>query len=168
MNIDNIFDYTFEAYQKCAHQLIIDEPVGRDLLIQLIENKDKYSRELDHVLADLIESAGFYPYLLKERLHISSSAQKIRFENNRSLNIEGKVFHDEQKYLLDLINSNKNVIASAPTSFGKSLLIEEIVASMKYKNILIIQPTLALLDETRKKLSRYLDKYKLIIRTNQK
>ncbi|EGO4551727.1 hypothetical protein IT040_004774, partial [Escherichia coli] len=60
MNIDNIFDYTFEAYQKCAHQLIIDEPVGRDLLIQLIENKDKYSRELDHVLADLIESAGFY------------------------------------------------------------------------------------------------------------
>ncbi|WP_165470949.1 DEAD/DEAH box helicase, partial [Klebsiella pneumoniae] len=107
------------------------------------------------------------PYLLKENLHLSSSAQKIRFENNRSLNIEGKIFHDEQKYLLDLINSDKNVIASAPTSFGKSLLIEEIVASMKYKNILIIQPTLALLDETRKKLSRYLDNYKLIIRTNQ-
>lgn len=168
MKIDDVFDYTFETYQKCAHQLILDESVGRDLLIQLIENKDKYSRELDHVLADLIESAGFYPYLLKEGLNISSSAQKIRFENNRSLNIEGKVFHDEQKYLLDLINSNKNVIASAPTSFGKSLLIEEIVASMKYKNILIIQPTLALLDETRKKLSRYLDKYKLIIRTNQK
>jgi replicative superfamily II helicase len=41
--------------------------------------------------------------------------------------------------------------ASAPTSFGKSLLIEEIVASKKYKNIIIIQPTLALLDETRKK-----------------
>ncbi|EPY5262368.1 DEAD/DEAH box helicase [Klebsiella variicola] len=168
MKIDDVFDYTFETYQKCAHQLILDESVGRDLLIQLIENKDKYSRELDHVLADLIESAGFYPYLLKEGLNISSSAQKIRFENNRSLNIEGKVFHDEQKYLLDLINSNKNVIASAPTSFGKSLLIEEIVASMEYKNILIIQPTLALLDETRKKLSRYLDKYKLIIRTNQK
>lgn len=168
MKIDDVFDYTFETYQKCAHQLILDESVGRDLLIQLIENKDKYSRELDHVLADLIESAGFYPYLLKEGLNISSSAQKIRFENNRSINIEGKVFHDEQKYLLDLINSNKNVIASAPTSFGKSLLIEEIVASMKYKDILIIQPTLALLDETRKKLSRYLDKYKLIIRTNQK
>lgn len=168
MKVDNVFDYTFETYQKCAQQLILDEPVGRDLLIQLIENKDKYSRELDHILADLIESAGFYPYLLKEGLYISSSAQKIRFENNRSANIEGKVFHDEQKYLLDLVNSNKNVIASAPTSFGKSLLIEEIVASMKYRNILIIQPTLALLDETRKKLSRYLDKYKLIIRTNQK
>lgn len=174
MNVDNVtkykdsFDYTFEMYRKCAHQLIIDEPSGRDLLIQIIENRNKYSHELDHVLADLIESAGFYPYLIKEGLCLSSSAQKIRFENNRSLNIEGKIFHDEQKYLLDLINSDKNVIASAPTSFGKSLLIEEIVASLKYKNILIIQPTLALLDETRKKLSKYLDKYKLIIRTNQK
>ncbi|QJT83763.1 DEAD/DEAH box helicase [Kosakonia sp. MUSA4] len=161
------FDYTFETYQRCAHLLITNEVVGRDFLIQLIENRNDYSRELDHVLADLIESAGFYPYLLKESLHLSSSAQKIRFANNRSLNIEGKIFHDEQKYLLDLINSDKNVIASAPTSFGKSLLIEEIVASMKYKNILIIQPTLALLDETRKKLSKYLEKYKLIIRTNQ-
>ncbi|WP_168403564.1 DEAD/DEAH box helicase family protein, partial [Erwinia amylovora] len=54
-----------------------------------------------------------------------------------------------------------------PTSFGKSLLIEEIVSSLKYKNILIIQPSLALLDETRKKLSKYLNSYKLIVRTSQ-
>ncbi len=50
------------------------------------------------------------------------------------------------------MESDKNLIVSAPTSFGKSLLIEDIVASRKYKNIVIIQPTLALLDETRKKL----------------
>jgi replicative superfamily II helicase len=106
---------------------------------------------LDAILADLVESAGFYPYIIKNDLSLSSSSQKIRFENNRSINIIDKVFHDEQKYLIDLINSEKNVIASAPTSFGKSLLIEEIVASKKYKNIIIIQPTLALLDETRKK-----------------
>ncbi|MGS4443454.1 DEAD/DEAH box helicase [Enterobacter roggenkampii] len=67
----------------------------------------------------------------------------------------------------NLINSEKNVIASAPTSFGKSLLIEEIVASKKYKNIIIIQPTLALLDETRKKISKYSNDYKLIVRTSQ-
>ncbi|ELY2478151.1 DEAD/DEAH box helicase, partial [Cronobacter sakazakii] len=89
------------------------------------------------------------------------------FENNRSINIIDKVFHDEQKYLIDLINSEKNVIASAPTSFGKSLLIEEIVASKKYQNIIIIQPTLALLDETRKKISKYHNYYKLIVRTSQ-
>lgn len=54
-----------------------------------------------------------------------------------------------------------------PTSFGKSLLIEELVASKKYKNIVIIQPTLALLDETRLKLKKYSDAYKIIVRTSQ-
>ncbi len=60
-----------------------------------------------------------------------------------------------------------NVIVSAPTSFGKSLLIEEIVASNRFKNLVIIQPTLALLDETRHKLQKYSTDYKLIIRTSQ-
>ena len=47
------------------------------------------------------------------------------------------------------------------------MLIEDIVASNRYKNLLIIQPTLALLDETRKNLSKYKDIYKLIIKTSQ-
>ncbi|WP_438435631.1 DEAD/DEAH box helicase [Klebsiella pneumoniae] len=164
---DALFEYTFNEYQKCARLLISDENQGRDELIKILEKKNDYSRILDGVLADLIESAGFYPYIIKNDLTLSSSSQKIRFENNRSINIKDKVFHDEQKYLLDLINSEKNVIASAPTSFGKSLLIEEIVASKKYKNIIIIQPTLALLDETRKKISKYSNDYKLIVRTSQ-
>jgi hypothetical protein len=41
------------------------------------------------------------------------------------------------------------------------------VASKKFKNILIIQPTLALLDETRKKLKKYQEDYKIIIKTSQ-
>lgn len=56
---------------------------------------------------------------------------------------------------------------SAPTSFGKSMLIEEIVASKEYNNIVIIQPTLALLDETRRKLKKYANKYKIIVKTSQ-
>lgn len=59
------------------------------------------------------------------------------------------------------------MIISAPTSFGKSLLIEEIVANKKFRDIVIIQPTLALLDETRKKLSHYNDVYKIIVHTSQ-
>jgi len=70
--------------------------------------------------------------------------------------------------LLQYLNTENNIIVSAPTSFGKSLLIEEIVASRVFNNIVIIQPTLALLDETRKKLQKYNEHYKLIIRTSQK
>jgi hypothetical protein len=84
--------------------------IGRDELIKILEKKNDYSRILDGVLADLIESAGFYPYIIKNDLTLSSSSQKIRFENNRSINIKDKVFHDEQKYLLDLINSEKTLL----------------------------------------------------------
>src|SRR5690606_11887555 len=75
--------------------------------------------------------------------------------------------HEEQLELFKHLNTNKNVIVSAPTSFGKSLLVEEVIASKRYKNIVIIQPTLALLDETRRKLLKYRDSFKLIVRTSQ-
>lgn len=61
---------------------------------------------------------------------------------HQSNNLENRYFHSEQKKIDDLIKNHVNVIVSAPTSFGKSMLIEEIVASGEYKNIVIIQPTL--------------------------
>ena len=118
---------------------------------------------------DIIESAGFYPYLewQKECLLFKNTAGEIRKEFHWSHNLK-KYFHEEQKLHSDFLqNSKRNLIVSAPTSFGKSLLIQEVVASKKYKNIIIIQPTLALLDETRKKLMEYKDIYKIIVRTTQ-
>ncbi len=107
---DALFEYTFNEYQKCARLLISDENQGRDELIKILEKKNDYSRILDGVLADLIESAGFYPYIIKNDLTLSSSSQKIRFENNRSINIKDKVFHDEQKYLLILFYKRRMII----------------------------------------------------------
>lgn len=158
---------TFDIYRHCAATLIQDEEEGINLLIHVLNSREKFSISLDEMLADLVESIGFYPYLKKESLNLSSTSSRIRQVASLSSNIEDKYFHEEQKYVLDLLNSDKNVIVSAPTSFGKSLLIEEIVASYKYKNIVVIQPTLALLDETRKKLSKYEEHYKIIVRTSQ-
>ncbi|UNP89516.1 DEAD/DEAH box helicase [Aeromonas encheleia] len=169
LNQKQSFDFseTFNIYRECASQLIQNENSGIDTLIKILNSKSKLSSSLDNMLADLIESVGFYPYLEKEDLNLSSTDAKIRRATNISSNIVNKIFHDEQKHILKLLESGKNVIVSAPTSFGKSLLIEEVVASLKYKNIVVIQPTLALLDETRKKLSKYEEHYKIIVRTSQ-
>lgn len=158
---------TFDIYRHCAAALIQDEEEGINLLIHVLNSREKFSNSLDEMLADLVESIGFYPYLKKESLNLSSTSSRIRQAASLSSNIQDKYFHEEQKYVLDLLNSDKNVIVSAPTSFGKSLLIEEIVASYKYNNIVVIQPTLALLDETRKKLSKYEENYKIVVRTSQ-
>ncbi|MDC4437436.1 DEAD/DEAH box helicase [Acinetobacter sp. PVC-6A] len=161
------FDETFSIYSECSKSLIQDEKIGIEFLIYILNYKDKFDPALDEILSDLTESIGFYPYLQKEKLKLNDTKANIRLGINESKNIKNKYFHDEQKYVLDILNSGKNLILSAPTSFGKSLLIEEIVASNKYKNIVIIQPTLALLDETRKKLNKYNLYYKLILRTSQ-
>jgi len=57
--------------------------------------------------------------------------------------------HKYQKNILDMynFNSTNRFFLSATTSFGKTFLIYEIMKKMKYKNIILIFPTIALLSE---------------------
>jgi hypothetical protein len=58
-------------------------------------------------------------------------------------------------------------VLSAPTSFGKSLIIDALLASGKFDNVVIIVPTIALIDETRRRLSRFRQRYKIITHPSQ-
>lgn len=164
----NVFDFesTFALYKRVSEIIIENEVVAQRLIVNILDNKDKFDQSLNIVLTDLIEAVGFYPYISKENLKLDSTDSLIRQVYHHSENLD-KYLHEDQRHLLSLLNSDKNVIVSAPTSFGKSLLIEEFVASNKFRNIIIIQPTLALLDETRRKLKKYDKNYKLIVRTSQ-
>lgn len=54
----------------------------------------------------------------------------------------------DQKRLFEKFQTSKRLIISAPTSFGKSRIVQEIIIHNKYKNLLIVLPTIALLNET--------------------
>ncbi len=54
----------------------------------------------------------------------------------------------EQKELFNFFQENKRIVISAPTSFGKSRIITEIVNHNDYFNIAVVLPTIALLSET--------------------
>ena len=58
------------------------------------------------------------------------------------------VLTKDQKTLIDFFKANRRIIVSAPTSFGKSRVIEEIIIGNDYRNIFIVLPTIALLNET--------------------
>ncbi len=141
----------------------------RLVLIYLLDNWNKIDVQAQQMWVDMIESVGFYPYLekYKDQLQLDNTAGLIRKGLYKSRYLSNLYLHEEQKELLQRISLGKNIIISAPTSFGKSLLIEEIVSSRLYKNIVIIQPTLALLDETRKKLMKYDSDYKIVVKTTQ-
>lgn len=147
---------------------------AREIVIYILEYWSNVPDIYKQLFTDIIAECGFYPYLEKDkdklnfnnlRLEIQKELHKSEFiKSNRQI-----YFHEAQNEVKDLLlNTDKNIVVSAPTSFGKSLLIEEIVASGKYNNILVIQPTLALLNETRNNLRKYDDIYQIIVRVSDK
>ena len=166
------YDESFQLAGKCSQLLESNNAdevkEGRKLIISVLNRLKELPDETKNIWGDLIEAAGFYPYIFQSGVDISeeSLADRARIASFESDYLD-KFLHVEQKGISKKIFSGKNLVVSAPTSFGKSLLIEEIVASRKYKNIVIIQPTLALLDETRIKLKKYNNTYKIIVRTAQ-
>jgi hypothetical protein len=46
------------------------------------------------------------------------------------------------------------VILTAPTSFGKTLVVDALIASGRYRNVVVVVPTIALIDEVRRRLSQ--------------
>lgn len=169
ISYEQSFSFSLECARLLANGKKEDEIRVRQIVIHVLNAWGKIPSETYPIWNDIIESVGFYPYLEFNMPDMKgdSLSDEIRINSYRS-DYLGKIYmHKKQKKLSKLLMQEKNVIASAPTSFGKSLLIEEIVASNKYKNIVIIQPTLALLDETRLKLKKYNGQYKIIVRTSQ-
>jgi len=160
------FENSFAILKICNILLNneVYEGKGRDLVIRVLDGWDKIHPATYDAWNDVVEAAGLQPYVQYELL---TGAACIRHEYFKSKALKDVYFHEEQMKLSMLLNASKSIIVSAPTSFGKSLLIEEIVSTLRYKNIVIIQPTLALLDETRKKFQKYRDIYDIIISTSQ-
>ena len=81
---------------------------------------------------------------------IYNGLSKSKIDKNISL-------YPEQVHLLQKIKKEDAVIVSAPTSFGKTFCVFEYIIREKPKNVVMIVPTLALVDEYIKKI---LKKYK--------
>jgi len=160
------YEDSFNLSKYCSQLLRKkeEEKFGRDIVIRVKDAWSKIDSNTKPIWNDLTEAAGLYPYVDTESL---SKSALIRYEYHKSPFMAGMFLHEEQQTLSIELQSGKAVVVSAPTSFGKSLLIEEVVASKIYKNLVIIQPTLALLDETRKKLLKYRNDYKIIVSTSQ-
>lgn len=160
------YDDSFVLSQFCSIQLSNKETEGlaRDIVIRVRDAWDKIPETTKPIWNSLTEAVGLYPYVDPEQLSTSSL---IKYEYHKSPYLNDVYLHEEQQQLSVELQSGRSVVVSAPTSFGKSLLIEEVIASGIYRQIVIIQPTLALLDETRKKLLKYREHYKIIVSTNQ-
>ena len=68
-----------------------------------------------------------------------------KLEHNISL-------HPDQYKALKLLEKNQGLILSAPTSFGKTYVVFEYIARFLPHTVFLVVPTLALIDEYKKKI----------------
>lgn len=160
------YENSFAISQLCSLLLRSreNEKYGREIVIRIQDAWKKIDKNTYPIWNDLTAAAGLYPYVDPKQL---SQSSLLCYEYHKSPHLKDVYLHEEQQYLSLELQSKRSLVVSAPTSFGKSLLIEELVASRLYRQIVIIQPTLALIDETRKKLLKYKDNYKIIVSTGQ-
>ncbi|MEH3116372.1 MAG: DEAD/DEAH box helicase [Methylorubrum populi] len=143
-----------------------EDPVAQSLLIRALEHREDFAA-CSSFLNALLRETGLYPYAEPNEL---STRDRLAFEFHRPdgrLADAGMVFHRVQAQVYWRLVDGENVILSAPTSFGKSLVIDALIASGKFRRVALVVPTIALIDETRKRLSRFGDAYKIVTHASQ-
>lgn len=147
-------------------RLLNDNPnKGREALIRVLEHRSELPT-YDAIITSLIQKSGLYPYIYDTQNLSSSDLMGLEFHSVEGL--EEIVLHSVQGKVYRALCDGQNVILSAPTSFGKSLLIDAMIASRRFDSIVVIVPTIALIDETRRRLTkRFSPEFKIITHPSQ-
>lgn len=146
----------FRIMQKAALAINAGEPDDPQLLQIVPRLADLLPahaelRPLLEPFSALARATGLWNYI--DRDH-ADAADKLIADAVTAEELGGITFHREQIAALNKLLAGENLILSAPTSFGKSLLIDALLASGKYQRVAIVLPTIALLDEFRRRLRR--------------
>lgn len=134
---------------------------GQELLLRLVGLMN-HLPGLVPVIDALLREVGLFPYIEAG----DSFRDAVARESHRIEGID-KYFHREQFEAFQEILEGRNVLLSAPTSFGKSLIIDAVIASGRFANIAIVVPTIALMEETRRRVSRIDSSYRVLTQVGQ-
>lgn len=141
-----------------------EEVEVQKLVLYALENRKRFGA-FSEIVDGLLRSRGLYPYMREDHL---SPVERLAFEAHKPLGMQDIVFHQKQAEVYVRLLAGENVVLSAPTSFGKSLLIDAMIATGKYSNVAVVVPTIALIDETRRRLSvRFGSEFKVITHASQ-
>lgn len=124
---------------------------------------DKISKSLRNKIDDIIITLDIYPLLYDENYIedkkiyfnvLDEIRMKIREKN-------GKLLNNTQYFVRNKILEKKNIVFSAPTSFGKSSIvidsINQLIEEKNARKILFILPTKALINEYRRKIKKVIN-----------
>ncbi|CVE37381.1 ski2-like helicase [Serratia marcescens] len=140
---------------------------GRDLVIRALDKFKLFDAVEQSLLLNMVRAVGLFPYITP---HLKSMAisDRLAYEAHRVEGVEqDMVFHHLQAHVFSLIMQSRNVVLSASTSVGKSLVIDAVLAQRRFKKVVVIVPTIALIDETRRRLVKRFKDFNLITHPSQ-
>lgn len=162
-------DQAFQALSFIAGLLSggrADVSNARDLLIRMLDLRSQLGVN-DRIYEALLREAGLFAYI--ESPGDLSTADLLALEAHRPLDFPDPevIFHPVQARAYRYLLSGRSVILSAPTSFGKSLILDAVLRSGRFDNVAVVVPTLALIDETRRRLTRLGSGHRVISHPSQ-
>ncbi|CAN7654218.1 DEAD/DEAH box helicase [Rhizobium sp. LjRoot254] len=161
----------FRVVQGASKMLQLTQADDPDILeavprlIELLENNPETLGSFREIVFALARASGLWNYINRDEADETDAfvAEAVTAEE-----LGGITFHREQVIALNTLLSGKNLILSAPTSFGKSLLIDALLATGKYDRVAIVLPTIALLDEFRRRLmARFSKRFQIIMHPSE-
>ncbi|OWK24508.1 hypothetical protein AJ87_21430 [Rhizobium yanglingense] len=103
-----------------------DEVAARNTLIKLLSEMEREREPYPKVLNQLIRSTGLFPYMQLDNGSWDQKYVHAAFEVDVG---KGRAtLHREQSLVLGKLLSGSNLAVSAPTSFGKSFIIDAFIA----------------------------------------
>ncbi|WP_157352900.1 DEAD/DEAH box helicase [Aliarcobacter butzleri] len=157
----------FEECKKINSNIELNnDDLARNNLILLLDYMKKNDIKYSPIVNHLIRKTGLYPYIDIENAILEDRLVYDAFKVDTGEN-EPLTLHREQSNVLKKLLDGKNLAISAPTSFGKSFVIDSFISIKKPNNILIIVPTIALTDELRRRIyKKFSHEYKIITTTD--
>jgi hypothetical protein len=156
-------DHIFESCSRINDLLTSGGETGaRNELIKLLDYHKQQDAGLSPMVNHFIRELGLYPYLDIETASWQERYVHEAFKVDNGSE-EPVTLHRAQSKLLRKLIDGDNLAISAPTSFGKSFIVDAYISIIKPKNVAIIVPTIALTDETRRRLyPKFSSIYKII------
>lgn len=167
----SLLDENFSSFSfLSAINKLLSNPVsydlGRELIVRALDARERFS---DHstILKSMVRKSGLFPYLKNEFTDLTPDDLRV-LDLYRTPFSDSFVFHSMQFQIFDLLKAGQNVVLSAPTSMGKSAIVDSLLGLGTLRRLVLVVPTVALADETRRRLNaRFGNRYQIIHHSSQ-
>ncbi len=138
-----------------------------EIAIRLLHRRNEFNDIVPgaaQIVDAIAREAGLFSYLSDDQPFPSNIAREVYRVPRLTDDI---FFHVEQQSVFSKLMAGQNIVLSAPTSFGKTLLVDALIAARDPDLTLIVVPTISLLEERRRTLIKRFPDHQIITQTFQ-